>query len=233
MPNPAPATQELLQGMATVQTDEPFELVTPTGVALLATWSREMEKPPAQAIPTQNGFGFGSRKLNNRPNVLRATIMESDGNSLELENNHNLTVLETNLDDCNPEWLGSLLDDLIDAGALDAWHTPIIMKKGRPAIKLSVLTSEQYSDICKTLIFKSTTTFGIRSYNVKRSELQRKFIDAETPWGSVPVKCGILNGETITLAPEYEICDKLAKKAGCTIKEISTAALAQFQTQNI
>lgn len=239
MPNPAPATQLLLEGQAVIQTDEPCELVTPTGAAILTTWMAELKAPPACAIPLRSGFGFGSRKLQGRPNVLRATLLEESAaegspqphecttaaTGLLRENSRTLTLLETNLDDCNPEWLGTLLDDLLGLGALDVWHTPIIMKKGRPAVQLSVLAEPAIADGCRTLIFKSTTTFGIRSSSVERTELERKFIEVETTWGSVPVKCGILNGQTITLAPEHECCAKLAKAAGITVKEVSAAAL--------
>jgi len=233
MPNPAPATQELLAGMPTIQTDEPFELVTPTGAAILTTWKHALEQPPVQSVPARNGFGFGSRKLNGRPNVLRATILETPATTSCSRNpaaSHagSLTVLETNLDDCNPEWLGPLLEDLIAAGALDGWYTPIVMKKGRPAIKLSVLTPEDYSENCKTLIFRSTTTFGIRSYSVERSELEREFVHVETEWGTVPVKCGLLNGNIITIAPEHDACASLAEKNGCAVKEVYTAALGAY-----
>jgi len=224
MPNPAPATQNLLSGTPIIQTDEPFELVTPTGAAILTTWMHELEKPPIQSVPSKNGYGFGSRTLNGRPNVLRATIMQEAVLSGETAD-YTLTVLETNLDDCNPEWLGTLLDDLLEAGALDAWQTPIIMKKNRPAIKLSVLAANNNVQKFRELIYRSTTTFGIRSYSVQRSELEREFIEVKTPWGQVPIKCGILDGRTITCAPEHDACARLAAVNGCTVKEVSTAAI--------
>lgn len=243
MPNPAPATQNLLEGIAVEQTDEPFEMVTPTGAAILATWMEELEQTPAECTPVTNGFGFGTRKLNSRPNVLRATVQRSEDGSQKSGSEHSLfpmphalcsmptrqsaqlIVLESNLDDCNPEWMGTLIDDLLENGALDVWHTPIIMKKSRPATKLSVLTAPEKADACKELIFRSTTTFGIRSYSVERTELEREFINAETAWGTIPVKCGKLNGKTITFAPEHEACAKLAKDKGVSVKEVSNAAL--------
>ncbi len=228
MPNPAPATQELLIGIPVVQTEEPFEMVTPTGAAILATWMCELEQPPATCIPIKNGFGFGSRKLNTRPNVLRATIQKASETQQKAGYN-NLTVLESNLDDCNPEWLGELVDDLLKKGALDAWHTPIIMKKGRPAVMLSVLTTPENSGICTELIFRSTTTFGIRSHSVERNELERDFVEATTPWGAVPVKRGKLRGKTITLAPEHEACLNLARANEVTVKEVSNAAFTALK----
>ena len=241
MPNPAPATQILLEGLPVVQTDEPFELVTPTGAALLATWLEKLEKPSSENVPVTSGFGFGSRRLNNRPNVLRATIIaeqpvgralrarpyapRENKNSFGLFSSMNsLTVLETNLDDCNPEWLGALVDDLLTNGALDVWHTPIVMKKGRPAVMLSVLTEQDKKAICEERIFRSTTTFGIRSYSVDRTELEREFIEVETEWGKVPVKCGKLNGITVTVAPEHDACAHLARENGLTVKEVYETA---------
>lgn len=239
MPNPAPATQLLLEGQTVSQTDEPCELVTPTGAAILTTWLHELETPPPCTIPLKSGFGFGTHKLQGRPNVLRATLLKEPSEQdaaltgkpvtavaeTQLQAGvRTLTLLESNLDDCNPEWLGALLEELLEIGALDVWHTPIIMKKGRPAIQLSVLTEPAAAESCQTLIFKSTTTFGIRSSTVTRTELERKFIEVKTAWGRVPVKCGILNGRTITLAPEHDCCASLAKTAGITVKEVSTAA---------
>ncbi|MFO7937016.1 MAG: nickel pincer cofactor biosynthesis protein LarC [Kiritimatiellia bacterium] len=241
MPNPAPATQKLLAGITTVQTEEPFELVTPTGAAILATWMEQLEKPPAECIPVLSGFGFGTRKLKNRPNVLRATVQKSEvGDSVFVleaalrrgkqssNNGSTLTVLETNLDDCNPEWVGTLINDLLSAGALDAWHTPIIMKKGRPGITFSALTPPETADSCRELIFRSTTTFGIRSYTVERAALEREFIEVETEWGPIPVKCGKLNGKHITAAPEHDICLRLAEENNLTLKEVGNAALAGY-----
>ena len=225
MPNPAPATQLLLQGLPVEQTSEAFELVTPTGAALLATWLEQLETPPATTIPVRTGFGFGSRQLAHRPNTLRATILEqSYYHKEQTASEDELTVLETNLDDCNAEWLGDLSSELLKQGALDVWHTPIIMKKGRPAVKLSVLLNPQQRIAIQKLIFRSTTTFGIRYYNVKRCELQRDFISAKTPWGAIPVKRGFLDGKAVTLSPEYEVCAELAAKHALTPKEIYEVA---------
>lgn len=240
MPNPAPATQELLEGIPVTLTDEPFEMVTPTGAAILKTWLNELEKPPAESIPLKNGFGFGSRKLKGRPNVLRATIQKSrlhpasrDYDVAERYHqsgiSRDLTILETNLDDCNPEWLGTLTDDLLEQGALDVWHTPIVMKKGRPAVKFSALAAQENAGRCRELIYRSTTTFGIRSYSVQRNELQREFIEVDTQWGPIPIKCGKFGGETITFAPEHDACARIAKENHLTVKEVSEAARTAAQ----
>ncbi len=112
------------------------------------------------------------------------------------------------------------------------WHTPIVMKKGRPAVKLSALVKPDSADTCREMIFRATTTFGIRSYSVQRTELEREFIEVETERGSVSVKCGKLNDKTVTVAPEHDACARIAKENGLTVKEVSEAARAAFAKQN-
>ena len=178
MPNPAPATQELLAGMAVTQTDEPFELVTPTGAALLRVLTRTMENVPDEVRLIRSAFGFGHMTLKGRPNVLRATLAEAaaEGGAAE-----RAVVLECNLDDCNPEWLGALTADLLETGALDVWHTPVVMKKGRPGTVLSVLAREGDSAGIRDKIFRATTTFGVRWHTVARETLERGVVEVSTP----------------------------------------------------
>jgi len=255
MPNPAPATQELLAGMRVIQTDEPFELVTPTAAALLRVWTQTLQKVPEETVIEKNGFGFGRRTLNHRPNVLRATLMsgvsdqssvisdrgsgvrvqESEcpkfpvlvrrsfsegGSSFKFQEGEALLVLEANLDDCNPEWIASLVPALLEQGALDVWQTPIVMKKGRSGILLSVLAPEERAACLRELIFKGTTTFGIRYYPVQREMLERRFEQVQTPYGEVPVKLGIYKGEVITRSPEHDACEALAKANGVTVRQV-------------
>ena len=220
MPNPAPATQELLAGMTVMQTDEPHELVTPTGAALLRVWTRTLAPVPAKVAVVRSAFGFGGKKLDSRPNVLRATLLTDTGESA----NDDLLVLETNLDDCNPEWLGALTSDLLGRGALDVWHTAATMKKGRPGIVLSVLADAARAATLREWMFRATTTFGIRSYAVQRETLTRRFGQAATPWGDVPVKIGSLRGEDITISPEHEACAALASANGVTLRQVYESA---------
>ena len=221
MPNPAPATQELLSGMTVTQTDEPFELVTPTGAALLSVWTSSLTPVPTELRVERNAFGFGSRKLKGRPNVLRATLLAEPSQAAQLEE---LLVLETNLDDSNPEWLGTLTADLLARGALDVWLTPVLMKKGRPGTLLSVLASASHAQALRDWIFRCSTTFGIRYYSVQREALARRFETARTPWGDVPVKIGILNGETVTVSPENDACVELARKGNIAPRHVYEAA---------
>jgi uncharacterized protein (TIGR00299 family) protein len=225
MPNPAPATLELLAGMTVTQTSEPFELVTPTGAALLSVWAQALAPLPETLTVLCSAFGFGSRTLNSRPNVLRATLLsEASELATPLAPAADLLVLETNLDDCNPEWQGTLASDLLGRGALDVWFTPVTMKKGRPGTVLSVLTAAEGAEALREWIFRSTTTFGIRFYPVRREELTRRFENVRTQWGDVPVKIGILHGEEITASPEHEACVILAKTNNVTPRHVYEAA---------
>ncbi|MEI7902443.1 MAG: nickel pincer cofactor biosynthesis protein LarC [bacterium] len=227
MPNPAPATLELLAGMTMTQTSEPFELVTPTGAALLRVWTHTLALFPSEATVIRSAFGFGSRTLNGRPNVLRATLL-AESAAANTVPAADLLVLETHLDDCNPEWLGTLAADLLERGALDVWLTPVIMKKGRPGTLLSVLADASGADALRERIFRSTTTFGIRFYPVQREALDRRFETVRTPWGDVPVKIGSLHGEDITASPEHDACALLAQAGGITPRQVYEAAKAAY-----
>ena len=224
MPNPAPATQELLAGMRVIQTDEPFELVTPTAAALLRVFTRLLEQVPEETVIEKSGFGFGRRILNHRPNVLRATLMtceETQGQQdPRTQDPGTLFVLETNLDDCNPEWIASLVPVLLEQGALDVWQTPVVMKKGRAGVVLSVLAPEGCAATLRETIFKGTTTFGIRYYPVQREMLERRFEQVKTPYGEVPVKLGLYKGEVITRSPEHDACEALARANGVTVRQV-------------
>ena len=224
MPNPAPATQLLLAGMAVTQTDEPHELVTPTAAAILRVWTKKVV--PATVVIERAGIGFGSHPLDHRPDILRATLLSSASAPDVSVGEEPLLVLEANLDDSTPEILGDLLARLLAAGARDAWCTPILMKKGRPATLLSVLCGTSQSASLRELIFRNSTTFGIRWYPIERETLQRRTITATTPWGAVPVKVGTYHGEDITFHPEYDACQALALKSGVPLRAILSSALS-------
>ena len=221
MPNPAPATQVLLQDFVVTQTDEPFELVTPTGAALLATWRAELKPAPESGRILGSGMGFGYRRLRGRPNVLRATLLAAEP---EFGDRETLTVLETNLDDVNPQWVGDLIERLLAAGARDAWAVPIVMKKGRPALTLGVLCAPGDADALRCLIFQATPTFGIRAWAVDRTALARRHETVQTPYGPVRVKVGEFEGRPITRTPEFEDCAARAREAGVTPRQVAEAA---------
>jgi uncharacterized protein (TIGR00299 family) protein len=226
MPNPAPATVELLAGMDVVQTDEPFELVTPTAAALLATWRGELAAPPERLRILRHGFGFGRRTLHGRPNALRATLLEKAGAlcGSDASDPSDLLLLETNLDDCSPQWIGDLIPRLLAAGALDAWAVPATMKKGRPGLVLAALTPATAAPAVCDLIFRATTTFGIRSHAVTREILDRRFETVRTRFGAVRVKVGSRDGRDLVRTPEFEECARLARQAGVLPRQVHEAA---------
>lgn len=218
MPNPAPATQVLLEGMPIVQTNEPHELVTPTGAALLGVLSRTLEKFPTASTVVRSGIGFGSRELEKRPNLLRATLVEATAGVECAEDD--ILLMETNLDDANPEWLGALSEDLLEAGAKDVWYTPILMKKGRPATELHVLSDSDRAQALRELIFRESGTLGIRYYPVQRETLDRRDVRVQTNIGEASVKIGSKNGEDWVVSPEFSVCRELAKKHGIPLREV-------------
>jgi len=212
------------------QTAEPFELVTPTGAALLRVWTQTLAPFPAEATVIRSAFGFGGRALSGRPNVLRATLLAAAAVP-PAPDAEPLLVLETNLDDCNPEWLGTLTTDLLERGALDVWYTPLVMKKGRPGTLLSALACAGDAPALRERIFRATTTFGIRYYPVAREMLDRRFEHVRTPWGEVPVKVGALRGQEITASPEHDACAALAQANGVTPRQVYEAAKAACRTR--
>ena len=220
IPSPAPATLELLKGRPVVQTDEPYELVTPTGAALLTTWPAAPTAFSGARIEAV-GYGFGHRKLDHRPNVLRFTLLVEDAAAADL-----CTVLECNVDDTSPELLGALAQKLMEGGALDAFVTPVQMKKQRPGSLLSVLCMPTQRETLLDLIFRETTTFGVREHEVARTRLDRRFADVETPHGRVRVKIGTWRGKDITWAPEMDDCMRLAREKNLPVRAIYEAALA-------
>jgi uncharacterized protein (TIGR00299 family) protein len=222
MPNPAPGTVELLKGLPVVSVDEPFELVTPTGAALLSTW-RSLDALPAGAILQATGHGFGRRTLQGRPNLLRATLFETAAVPVD---DTACLVIETNLDDTAPELVGALLQRLMAAGAYDAFATGIQMKKQRPGVLLTVLCAPERRDSFHDLIFRESTTFGVREHLTHRTMLAREIRDVTTPHGTVRVKVGRWQGQAITASPEYEDCVRCADAAGMSVRTVYEAAAA-------
>jgi pyridinium-3,5-bisthiocarboxylic acid mononucleotide nickel chelatase len=236
-PIPAPATLAILgaRGIALSQCEEPNELVTPTGAALLAEFVETFG--PMQAVVAEKiGFGLGTRDNKTRPNVLRAVLWEPKpgdqgtgaGTGVHDWETDTIAVLETNLDDINAEILGQFMEQALAAGALDVFHTPIQMKKSRPGVLLTVLCVPAEADQFSELLLRETSAFGIRRYTAERRKLRREFVNVQTPHGGVTVKVGRLNGKVIQAAPEFESCRKLAEQVQVPVKEIYEAALRAF-----
>lgn len=242
MPIPAPATAELLHGIPYKQGDVEKELLTPTGAALIATLCDSFGDRPEGFVTEQTAYGAGGWDLE-IPNVLRAelgcfqTLDSSEAReALRMQSSDqqdrqktDLLVLETNIDDCNPQVISYAMDRLFDAGALDVWQTPIVMKKGRSGIKLSVLCPILIKNELEWIIFEETTSIGIRSFPVDRTALNRREETAETPWGPVRVKISSLNGKICSSTPEYDDCRKQAEANGVPLKIIMDSAREQVK----
>jgi uncharacterized protein (TIGR00299 family) protein len=231
-PIPAPATLEVFaaRGIPLTQCDEPNELVTPTGAAILAEFC-ESFGPIRDLTIEKVGFGLGTRDNKTRPNVLRAIL----GRSLHEQTNapkwerDTIAVLETNLDDINPEILANFAENAMAAGALDVFHTPVQMKKNRPGLILTVLCAEPEADQFTESMLRQTSAFGVRRSIVERRKLAREFTRVSTPFGEVTVKVGRLDGAIVQRAPEFESCKKLAVKAGVPLKHVYEAANCAIQ----
>jgi hypothetical protein len=226
-PIPAPATLEILtaRGVPISQCDEPHELITPTGAALLAEFVESFG--PMQALaPERIGFGVGQRDNKTRPNVVRAILGRSAGAAAHDWETDTVAVLETNLDDANPEWLGHFVDKTMTEGALDVFQTQAQMKKNRPGVLLAVVCATADADKFSEWILRHTSAFGVRRTLAERRKLHREFRDVQTSLGQVTVKIGKLDGRVIQTAPEYESCKKLAEERDVPLKAVYEAALS-------
>ncbi len=234
-PIPAPATLAILgaRGIGVTQCDEPHELVTPTGAALLAEFV-ETFAPMSGLIAGTIGFGLGTRENKTRPNVLRAVLdLETKDQRLRSKRasvagrdweTDRVAVLETNLDDISSEILGHFVETALAAGALEVFFTPVQMKKNRPGVLLTVLCEEAEADRFSELILRETSAFGVRRTMAERRKLRREFATVKTRHGSVTVKLGKLNGRVVQAAPEFESCKKVASRANVPLKQIYDAA---------
>ena len=211
-PIPAPATLNILgdAGVAVTQCEEPHELVTPTGAALLAEFV-ESFGPMRGVIAERIGFGLGTRDNKTRPNVVRAILGQSRETGTNDWETDTIVGLETNLDDCLPEALGSLMERALSRGALDVFYTPIQMKKNRPGVVLTILCAENAADEFAELMLRETTAFGVRRAIYERRKLRREIVEVSTRFGNVAVKVGRLNGKVIQASPEYESCRAIAE----------------------
>jgi pyridinium-3,5-bisthiocarboxylic acid mononucleotide nickel chelatase len=233
-PIPAPATLAILgaRGAAVTQSDEPHELVTPTGAALLAEFA-ETFAPMHGLVAEKIGFGLGTRDNKTRPNVLRAVLGTATSNIERRTSNveprdwetDTIAVLETNLDDISSEILGDFVERAFASGALDVFHTPIQMKKNRPGVLLTILCAEGDADKFSEMILRETSAFGVRRHIAERRKLRREFTQVKTPFGEVMVKIGKLDGKIVQSAPEFESCRKVAEQAKVPLKEVYEAAL--------
>lgn len=223
IPLPAPATLEVLRGRS-LRPSGPGERTTPTGAALLAAWTEEAAALP-ELIVDRIGYGAGTRRWEDAPNLLRAVL----GKAAEGGGREPVWVLEANLDDLSPQLVSVALDAVLAAGALDAWIAPVTMKKGRPGHLFGALVTEASRAPVEAAIFKETSTLGVRASRAERSVLARELVEVATGYGKVRVKVGRLRGAMVNAAPEFEDCRQAAARCGVAVKEVMAAALAAFR----
>jgi hypothetical protein len=220
LPVPAPATAELLKGAAIAAVELAGEALTPTAAAVLTTLARAYGPPPAMAVSAV-GYGAGSREGKGVPNLLRVFIGETSAAG-DLDT---AVELSCNLDDCSGQVLGAAMEELFSAGCLDAWAAPIFMKKSRPAYLLCVLCEPANADRMEQILFRQTTTLGVRRRDCRRTKLIRRFETVETPYGPIRVKVGRRGQTDLSAAPEYEDCLAAARAHHVSLREVIQAAV--------
>ncbi len=225
IPLPSPATISLLKGIPIYGRDIDAELVTPTGAALLAELVDDFGPAPPMVLETV-GYGAGGRDLP-IPNLLRVLIGEiSPSDSATLDH---LAVLETNLDDLNPEIYPYVIESLFGAGALDVTLTPIQMKKNRPGTQIQVLCEPSMMDSMRSILFRETTTLGIKQILVDRYSLPRTIQEVETPYGKIRVKIAEISPNIKKISPEFEDCRRAAQEHGIPITDIYQETIRSFR----
>jgi uncharacterized protein (TIGR00299 family) protein len=230
LPIPAPATLEILKDVPVYEGDFDFEVTTPTGAGIIKTLAHGSKKPTPINIEAI-GYGAGSKNIsghahnhsNTMPNVLRVLIghdMSRDGKDLPFYSGDTI-MLSANIDDSSPEIMGYMMEKLnAQDGVMDAWLENIYMKKNRPAFKLCVICKLEQESAIAHMIFKETSTIGLRREKVNRYCLDRKIETIKLPYGEVQVKTATMDGNIVNSAPEYESCRLLAEKTGMALKDI-------------
>lgn len=225
-PVPGPAATELLQGVPIYAKDIEGELVTPTGAAIISTLAESYGTLPLMKIE-RTGYGAGTRTYPKFPNVLRAVLGELLSDAHDTPDT--VTVIEANLDDLNAQVFGHLMEQVLAAGALDFFYTPVQMKKNRPGVLLTLLCKpEDRARMCE-LIFRETTTLGVRYRAEQREILQREFVTVETVYGEIRIKVSkAKDGRVLNAAPEFEDCRAAAERQQVALREVQTAALTAY-----
>jgi len=230
MPLPAPATAELLAGQPVRDAGSDRELVTPTGAAIAASLARFGELPDLQL--ERVGYGVGGHDLDDRPNLLRGFLGEAAGEGLQADR---VAVLESHVDDVNPEWLGQLMDDLLAAGALDVAFSPLQMKKNRPGTSVRVLASPEQADNLGRKLLLGSSSSGVRIDLQRRLKLRREEGCVETPLGAVRVKLFYDADRLLRVTPEFEDCRRIAREHDmnlpCVYREVERVANAMFKRE--
>jgi len=227
LPVPAPATARLLQGAPTFSNGVQRELVTPTGAAIVATLCDSFGLQPPMTV-SAIGYGAGTADLEGQPNVVRIMIGDS-ADKASSAGDEEISIIEANLDDMNPQIYGYVLEKALSAGALDVYTTALQMKKSRPGTLLTILCRPQDTDTMMSLIFAETTTFGVRTHRAQRRALPREWVNVSTSYGSVRIKLSRSNGHVLHVTPEYDDCRKLAVENQVPLQQVISEALRTYQ----
>jgi uncharacterized protein (TIGR00299 family) protein len=229
-PVPGPATAELLKGAPIYSGAVQKELVTPTGAAVLMAVVDEFGPIPQMRLE-RVGYGAGARDVPRHPNVLRVMIGESDaaGGGGDRIAGDRVVVVEAAVDDMTAEALGHFVERALGEGALDVYLTPAQMKKNRPGVEITLLARPEDLDRMSRLVFRETTTIGLRHREVARRVLDRETATVETEYGPIRVKVARLAGEVVNAAPEFEDCRAAAERAGVALREVQAAAAARYR----
>jgi uncharacterized protein (TIGR00299 family) protein len=220
IPLPAPATVALLKGIPVHSSGLSYELVTPTGAAILKEFVTSFSGMPPMIVKNI-GYGAGTRDMVERPNLLRVIT----GEPAEDKNSDTVVVLEANIDDANPEWLGFIMDKLFTGGAYDVTFTPLHMKKNRPGIKIEIIASPGLKERLMEILFMESTTIGVRQSFCQRVVLKREETMIESPWGMLRAKKIFRPNGTVYIQPEYEACKRVAEEHNIPLRDIYAKVL--------
>lgn len=230
LPVPAPATARLLMGKPTYSSGLQKELVTPTGAAIVSTLCETFGPQPAMKV-CAIGYGAGTIELDTQPNVLRIMVGDASAEAAE-SHGGTIRVLETNLDDMNPQIFGYLLEKALAAGALDVFAAPVQMKKSRPGTLVTILCKPEDENKFREMLFTETTTLGVRSHLVERRALSREFVKVTTSFGEVRLKVSRSEGRVQHASPEFDDCRKLAEEKNVPLQEVMDQAMLRFREQD-
>jgi pyridinium-3,5-bisthiocarboxylic acid mononucleotide nickel chelatase len=222
LPVPAPAVAGILKNVPVYSKTIRSELTTPTGAAIIKGLSDGFGEMPLMEI-TETGTGAGSRNFKAWPNVLRIFI-GTTGPFSGSKHDDTITVIETNIDDMNPQIFGYVMEKLFEAGALDVYLTQILMKKNRPGVKLTVLCRQKDRDVLGRIVFTETSTIGLRFFNMQRKVLQRQIKTTDTAFGRIRVKRSMLEDSPLRQTPEFDDCKKIAKKLNIPLIDVLNSA---------
>lgn len=223
LPVPAPATVSLTRGAPIYSAGAQVELLTPTGALLMTSFASSFGPVPAMTVE-RVGYGAGDRHLSGMPNVLRVLVGQGSGTAAT----ESVVVLECEIDDMNPQIYGVLMDRLFDAGALDVFYAPVQMKKNRPGTLVTAVAPPAARTVLRDVLFRETTTIGVRYRDMMRETLPREVVTVETTLGPIRFKIARQGSAIVNAAPEFEDCVRVAAECGLSVKDVQAAAVHAY-----